>query len=689
MELSKAYNPKNVEERIYKLWLKSGFFNPDNLPGKRTKPYSIVLPPPNVTGQLHMGHALNATMQDIIIRRKRMQGYLTLWLPGTDHAGIATQNVVEKKLKKEGKTRFDVGKEGLIEEIWEWKEKYGSIILNQFKRIGSSCDWSRTRFTMDDDYRKSVKQAFLKYQKAGLIYKGERVINWCTRCQSSLSDVELEHKEEETKLYYLKYKLVNGGYISTATTRPETMLGDMALAVNPADKRYKKLIGESAILPITNIEIPIVKDLLVDPKFGTGVVKVTPAHDITDYQISLNSNLKMKKVIDEDRKMTGNIPKRFIGLSVKKAREKIIKELEKQNLIEKIEKHVHRVPYCSRCKTRIESIPSKQWFVNQTKLASLAKKEVKEGRIKFTPKRFEKPFFAWIDNIRDWCISRQIWWGHKIPIKGEEDVLDTWFSSALWPFATLGWPKKTKDLKKFYPTAVLSTAKDIINFWVLRMIFSGIFFMEKAPFSTVFIHPMILATDGTKMSKSVGNVINPIDLIEKYGADATRLSLCWGVTGNQDMRFSEDNVIMGQKFCNKIWNATRFILMQAEKESIETKKISLNIKRKNEKIIKQLEVIIKSTDKNIDNFEFGKTIRDLYDFFWHTFCDKYIEKAKKQIQTATTKKEKEKIIQTLLYVLINSLKILHPFIPFITEEIYQTLPIKNKQKSLMIEKWPK
>ena len=687
--LDKKYNSNNVEGKIYDLWMKSGFFNPDNLPGKRTKPYSIVLPPPNVTGQLHMGHALNATMQDIIIRRKRMQGYLTLWLPGTDHAGIATQNVVEKKLKKEGKTRFDVGKEGLIEEIWEWKKKYGSIILNQFKRIGSSCDWSRTKFTMDDNYKTAVKQAFLNYQKKGLIYQGERVVNWCPRCQTSLSDMELAYKEEKIKLYHIKYPLKQGGFITVATTRPETMLGDKAIAVNPKDKRFKKLIGQKAILPIINEDIPIIKDLLVDLKFGTGALKVTPAHDMTDYEISLKHDLKLKQVIDENIKMTGDIPKKFLGLSIKEAREIVIKDLEKLKLIKKIEPYIHRTPYCDRCKTKTENLPSKQWFVKMKDLAQTAREQVKKGKIKFVPKRFEKPFFAWIDNIRDWCISRQIWWGHKIPIQEEVDVLDTWFSSALWPFATLGWPKQTKDLKKFYPTAVLSTAKDIINLWVLRMIFSGIFFMKKAPFSTVFIHPMVLATDGTKMSKSVGNVINPIDLIEKYGADATRLSLSWGVTGNQDMRFSEDNVIMGQKFCNKIWNATRFILMQAERESIEIKKIDFNVKDKNKKIIKQLKKIIESTDKNIDNFEFGKTIRALCDFFWHTFCDKYIEEAKDQIQKAKTKKEKERIIQTLLYVLVNSLKLLHPFIPFVTEEIYQNIEFKNKKQCLMIEDWPK
>ena len=837
MELSKAYNPKNVEERIYKLWLKSGFFNPDNLPGKRKKTYTLVLPPPNVTGSLHMGHALNATVQDILIRQKRMQGYSALWLPGTDHAGIATQNVVEKELKKQGKTRFDLGKEKLIKRIWQWKEKYGDIILNQFKRLGSSCDWSRARFTMDKDYAKAVKTTFLHYYKKNWIYKGKRVVNWCSRCQTSLSDLELDYKEEKGKLYYIRYPLSEKRkFIVVATTRPETMLGDTAIAVNPKDKRYKKLVGEKAILPIVNQEIPIVKDFLVDPKFGTGAVKITPAHDSTDYQISLNHNLKMNQVIDENTKMMGNIPERFLGLSTLEARKLIIKELKKQGLVKEIKPYTHRVPYCYRCKTKIENIPSEQWFLKMDKLADIARKQVKQGKIKFVPKRFEKIYFDWLENIRDWCISRQIWWGHQIPIwycentekkiknttlkmgfagdvvpqvfdnktrtyrlrnhvlkvkdkvafensvtdeifgtaiitevqkttvgkidlkdkkhwktynkledlitafqrhhpkkeintdtlvwiytykfrrvcppimddkyafkkcpvcngeklRQETDVLDTWFSSALWPFATLGWPKKTKDLKRFYPTNVLSTARHIINFWVLRMIFSGMEFMKKPPFTTIYIHPTVLAEDGTKMSKSIGNVIDPIDLIDKYGADATRFGIIWGVTKGQDMRFVDDNIIMGKKFCNKIWNATRFVLMQTQSEKNKAQNYSLKPKIQNltladKKILKALDKTIKTVNKNFDNFEFGKTTHLLYDFFWHDFCDKYLEISKSQIVNSKSEKERKNTIKTLLYVLITSLKLLHPFIPFITEEIYQILPIKNKQKSLMIETWP-
>ncbi len=695
MELSKTYNPKNVEDRIYKLWLKSGFFNPDNLPGKRKKTYTIVLPPPNITGSLHMGHALNATVQDILIRQKRMQGYSTLWLPGTDHAGIATQNVVEKQLKKEGKTRFDLGKEKLIKRIWKWKEKYGDIILNQFKRLGSSCDWSRTRFTMDKDYAKAVKTTFLHYYKKNWIYKGKRVVNWCSRCQTSLSDLELDYKEEKGKLYYISYPLTEKRkVIVVATTRPETMLGDMAIAVNPKDKRYKKLVGQKAILPIINQEIPIIKDFLVDPKFGTGAVKITPAHDSTDYQISLNHNLKMNQVIDENTKMMGNIPKRFLRLSTLEARKLIIKELKEQGLVKEIKPYTHRVPYCYRCKTKIENIPSEQWFLKMEQLAKTAKAQVKKGRIKFYPKRFEKIYFDWLENIRDWCISRQIWWGHKIPLKDQNDVLDTWFSSALWPFATLGWPQKSNDLEKFYPTSVLSTARDIINLWVLRMIFSGMEFMKKPPFTTIYIHPTVLAEDGTKMSKSTGNVIDPIDLIDEYGADATRFGIIWGVTGGQDMRFVKDNIVMGKKFCNKIWNATRFVLIQVQTASRKPQNYSLKLKTKSlassdKKILKALDKTIKVVNKNLNNFEFGKVTHILYDFFWHDFCDKYIESAKLKVQNAKNKKEKEQAIRVLLYVLVTSLKLLHPFIPFITEEIYQTLPIKNKQKCLMVETWPK
>ena len=701
MELPKTYDPKKVEDKTYKLWLKSGFFNPDNLPGKRKKCFTIMLPPPNVTGRLHMGHALNATTNDILIRWKRLKGYKTLWLPGTDHAGIATQVRVEKELKKEGKNRFDIGKKEFIKRVWQWKEEYGNIILEQLKKLGASLDWSRTRFTMDKKYSEAVKKAFLNYYKKGLIYKKERPINWCSQCKTSLSDMELEYKEEKGKLWYIKYRVKQQAtsnkqqrFIIVATTRPETMLGDTAVAVSPKDRRYKKLIGKYAILPLVNKEIPIIKDRLVDPKFGTGAVKVTPAHDMKDYEISLSHKLEIVKVIDEKGKITKKAPLNYQKLSVLEAREKIVKDLEKLGLIEKIEGISHQVPHCYRCNTIIEILPSWQWFLKMEKLAKIAGKEIKSGKVKFHPKRFEKIMFDWILNIKDWCISRQLWWGHKLPIKGTEDVLDTWFSAALWSFATLGWPKKTKDLKRFYPTDVLSTARGIINLWVLRMIFSGLEFMKKKPFSEVYIHPTVLTKEGKRMSKSLGTGIDPMILIEKYGADATRFGMAWQVMAGQDMRFNEDSIVMGKKFCNKIWNATRYVFFQVKGEKSKTKIYNLNLKVKpltsaDKRILKALKRTIKSINGCLDKFKFGKAARELYNFFWHDFCDKYIEQSKSQLQKAKTKKERDNTERILLYVLLSSLKLLHPFIPFITEEIYQSLPIKKTKKYLIVESWPK
>jgi len=677
MELEKAYEPKEVEDKIYKLWLKSGFFNPDNLPGKRKNSYTICLPPPNVTGELHMGHALNTVAQDILIRQKRMQGYKTLWLPGTDHAGIATQNVVEKKLKKENKTRFDLGREKFIEEVWRWKEKYGDIILGQLKKIGVSCDWSRTRFTMDKDYAKAVETAFLYYHKKGWIYQGKRVVNWCPRCATSLSDLELEYKEEKSHLWYIRYPIKQKNYVVVATTRPETMLGDTAVAVNPNDKRYKKLIGQKVILPLVNKEIPIVADRLVDPKFGTGAVKVTPAHDLNDQEIGIRHKLETVEAIDEKGSMTKNVPLPYQGLKTLEARQKVIEDLEKLGLLEKTEDYTHQVPKCYRCNTTVELIPSLQWFLKMDKLAELAIKAVKSNKVKFVPKRWEKLYFDWLKNVKDWCISRQLWWGHKIPLKGVNDVLDTWFSSALWPFATLGWPNKTKDLKTFYPGDVLSTDRGIINLWVARMVFSSLEFMKKIPFNKVYIHATVLTREGQRMSKSLGTGIDPINLVEKYGADATRFGIAYQMMGGQDIRFVEDNIVMGRKFCNKIWNASRFVLMQTGKGVSTTKPQEKTIADK--KILKSLNKTIKSISQDLENFEFGKATHTLYDFFWHDFCDKYIEQSKKQ-------KDKE-TQQILLYVLSNSLKLLHPFIPFITEEIYQKLP--SKKNYLLIEQWPK
>ncbi len=717
MELPKIYNPKKVEDRIYKIWEESGFFNPDNNSGEKGN-YCITIPPPNVTGNLHMGHALNSVIHDILIRRKRMQGYRTLWLPGTDHAGIATQNVVEKKLKKDSKTRFDLGREKFIEKVWEWKEKYGHIILNQLKKLGCSCDWSRTRFTMDKDYSRAVREAFVHYHKKGWIYRGKRVVNWCSRCSTSLSNLELEYEEKKGKLWYILYPLKGAEekYIKVATTRPETMLGDTAVAVNPKDKRYKKLVGKKAILPLVKKEIPIVKDILVDPEFGTGAVKVTPAHDFTDYKIGEKHNLEKIQVINKEGKITKNAPQKYQGLNVKEARKEIVRDLEEKNLLEKTEDYETKIPKCYRCGTTIEFIPSWQWFLKMDKLAKKAKKPVKKGKIKFNPSNFKKPYFDWLDNIRDWCISRQIWWGHRLPIfkcenskkekffasveKPKEckickrcsptqskDVLDTWFSSALWPFATLGWPKKTKDLKSFYPTDILITARDIINLWVLRMIFSGMEFMKKIPFSDVIIHATILTRDGRRMSKSLGTGIDPMELIEKYGADSTRFGIAYQIMGGQDIRFVEDNIAMGEKFCNKIWNATRFLLENIKGSNFKNLKEILDFKTltdSDKKIINKLNKNIKEINKDLDEFEFGQAAHKLYDFFWHDFCDNYIEESKEQLKKDEQKENTEKI---LLYTLINSLKLLHPFCPFITEEIYGKLPIKEKEL-LLIERWP-
>jgi valyl-tRNA synthetase len=712
MDFPKTYDPKESEEKIYKLWEKSGFFNPDKLPKEHKKPYTIVVPPPNVTGELHMGHALNATIQDTLIRWKRMKGFKTLWLPGTDHAGIATQNVVEKKLKKEGKTRFDLGRSNFVKEVWKWKEKYGDIILNQFKRMGSSLDWSRTTFTMDQNYAEAVKTAFSNYYKKGWIYKGKRVINWCPRCQTSLSDLEVERKEKETNLWYIKYPIAGEpGSITVATTRPETMLGDTAVAVNPKDKRHKKLIGKKAVLPLVNKEIPIIADRLIDTEFGTGAVKVTPAHSFVDFEIAQKHKLEIIQVINEKGEITESAPLPYQGMKTKEAREKVVEDLEKNNFLEKTEKHVHQTPRCERCGSLVELLPSEQWFLKMDELAKKAKKQVKEGKIKFTPKRWEKVYFNWLDNIRDWCISRQLWWGHKLPVwecqnkkgkyflsekepkkclvcgkcnpKQTTDVLDTWFSSALWPFATLGWPKKTKDLKTFYPTNTLSTDRGIINLWVARMIFSSMEFMKKIPFDKVYIHATVLTKDGRRMSKSLGTGINPMTLIEKYGADATRFGLSYQITELQDMKFSEDNIIMGKKFCNKIWNASRFVLQQIPESKFSVKNLKpKEIKNKsNKKTIKSLEKIINTVDKDIEKFQLGKACHSLYDFFWHNFCDKCIEEAKER-------KEDEETQRVLLYTLLTCLKILHPFIPFLTESIYQNLPLKDKKKCLMVEKWP-
>jgi len=690
INLPKTYNPKEVEDRIYQLWEKTGFFNPDKLPkSKRIKEkFVVTMAPLNITGEAHMGHALENTLLDILIRRERMRGKKVLWVPGTDHAGIATQNVVEKELKKEGLTRFNLGREEFVKRVWQWREKYGNIILDQLKKLGLSCDWSRTRFTMDKKYSLAVEKAFLHYYKKGWIYKGKRVINWCPRCQTSLSDLELEYKEEKGNLWYIRYPLKNQEFITVATTRPETMLGDTAVAVNPRDKRYKNLVGKTVILPLANREIPIIADFLVDPKFGTGAVKVTPAHDLADQEIGLRHNLKFVQVIDETGKITKEAPIPYQGLTVLEARQKVLEDLKRSNLLEKVEPLIHQLPKCYRCHTTVELILSEQWFLKMKELAKMAIKAVKTGEVKFIPKNFEKIYFNWLENIQDWCISRQIWWGHKIPIKGADDVLDTWFSAALWPFVVMGWPERTRDFKEFYPTNLISSDRGIINLWHARMIFSGLEFIKTPPFSKIYIHATVLTKEGKRMSKSLGTGIDPLGLVEKYGADATRIGLIWQATGTQDIHFDEGAFLAGQKFCNKIWNATRFVLQNkpsrinagSQRGFARIKKLTLA----DRKILKNLKMMIETVNKDLENFRFGQAIHKIYHFFWHDFCDIYIEKSKKQLR------EKNYTLQTanlLLYVLSNSLKILHPFMPFITEEIYQKMPSKNKKRSIMIEEW--
>ena len=718
--ISGAYDPATTESRIYKLWEKSGFFNPDKLPARHKKPYTIMLPPPNITGSLHMGHALNTLVQDALIRWRRMQGRKTLWLPGTDHAGIATQNVVEKALKKEGGNRRDLGREEFEKRVWQWREQYGDIILDQLKRLGASADWSRTRFTMDKKYVEAVEEVFIHYYKKGLIYRAYRVINWCPRCATSISDLELEYEEEKGTLWYIRYPLKDGdGHITVATTRPETMLGDAAVAVNPKDPRYKKLVGKTVVLPIMNREIPIIADRDVDPKFGTGAVKVTPLHGTLDWTIAKRHNLEEYLVIDERGRMTKAAGKLCEGEKSGDCRNLLTEELKKQDLLEKEEEIVHQVPHCYRCNSVVEPLPKMQWFLAMADLAKKALTPVKKKEVRFVPPRWAKPYTARLEQERDWNISRQLWWGHKLPVWYHEpkcvpkpgkktdftkcedvqvarkepicqhcdakyirsdEVLDTWFSSALWPFATLGWPKKTKDLKTFFPTQTLSTGHDIISIWVARMVFSSQEFMGKNPYEEVIIHATVLAKDGRRMSKSLGTGVDPLKLIDQYGADATRFGLAYQSMGNQDMKFAEEHIVMGKKFCNKLWNATRFVLMQNPPTLPSPTKSSAIAKYAktpaDKKIVAELLRTQKKVEKHFEAYEFGHAAHLLYDFFWHDFADVYIEKSKKQMNAPV-----------LLLVHLQTLKLLHPLIPFITEELYGHLPVKNA-KSLMIESWP-
>lgn len=723
--MEKVYQPKKYEEKIYQLWQESGFFNPDKLP-KRKKTFTVVIPPPNVTGSLHMGHALNNTIQDILIRFYRMNNYRTLWVPGIDHAGIATQNVVEKELKKEGLTRHQLGREKFLERVWQWVEKYSHLIIEQLKKLGCSCDWSRQRFTLDKNYTKAVYTAFLHYYKKGLIYRGPRIVNWCPRCETAISDIEVKYEERKSKLWYIKYplKISNAqcsttkkiqDFIIVATTRPETMLADTAVAVNPKDERYKNLIGEKVILPIVNREIPIISHPLVDPNFGTGVVKITPAHDVTDWQIGKEKKLAVINVIGPDGKMTKEAGK-FANLTTNEAREKILEELKNLNLLEKEEEYTHNLALCDRCSTPIEPQISIQWFLKMKNLAKPAVEVVKKGKIKIIPERYKKIYLNWLAKVEDWCISRQLWWGHPLPVffcqknqketknfvvaikkpkkcpfcgqcemKQSDEVLDTWFSSALWPFAVFNWPKKTKDLKRYFPTNFLSTAQEILYLWVARMIFSSLEFTKKIPFKEVYIHPTVLAITGQRMSKSLGTGVDPLEIGEKYGFDAVRMGLIYQTSRDQQaFKFDERAILASRNFINKLWNISRFIKMSIDKTPNKFKILTLADKW----ILSRLNTIIESTTKKIKNYQFGEAIRELYDFVWHEFADWYLEIAKFQILNPKTKNSTALILYNSL---LNILKLLHPFIPFVSEAIYQQIANDQQQKTklLMIENWPK
>jgi len=659
-----AYEPEKIEKEIYNLWEKGKFFQPK----KGKKPYVVTIPPPNITGALHMGHALNNTIQDILVRYHRMNQEPTLWVPGTDHAGIATQNKVEKELKEQGKTRHDIGREKFVELTHKWKEKHIDIIIDQLKKLGCSCDWSRTRFTLDKGYAKAVETAFNQYHKKGYIYQGPRIVNWCPRCSTAISDIEIKYKPEKTKLWYIKYPLKDSKkFITVATTRPETMLGDTAVVVNPKDERYKDLIGKKVILPLINRKIPIISHRLVEKDFGTGALKLTPAHSVIDNKIGKENKLEIINVIGEDGKITEN-GKQYAGLTIKETRNKILEDLQKLNLLEKQEDYEHSLSLCDRCNTPIEPLISKQWFVKMDKLVKPAIQAVKKDKIKFYPKRYKKIYLDWMENIDDWCISRQLWWGHKIPIKGETDVLDTWFSSALWPFAVLGWPEKTQDMKDFYPTTLLSTAQDIIYLWVARMIFSSLEFLKTIPFTDVYIHSTVLNIEGKRMSKSLETGIDPLELIEKYGADATRFGLMY-ITSleQQQIRFSENTAKTSRNFANKLFNINRFIKEFLDKP--ETKKPKTLADKW---IISKLNTLIKNTTNNIKEYKLGEASREIYDFVWHDYADWYVEISKQQDKSLN-----KEIFETIL-------KLLHPFMPFITEHLYN-----DKKNPLIISNWPK
>ena len=714
-ELAKTYDPKGIEDRIYDKWLAKKYFHAEVDHSKT--PFTIVIPPPNITGQLHMGHALDNTMQDILIRYKRMQGYNALWQPGTDHASIATEVKIIEKLKEEGISKEDLGREGFLKRAWEWKAEYGGRIIEQLKKLGSSCDWDRERFTMDEGCNKAVTEVFCKMHEKGWIYKGSRIINWCPVCNTSISDAEVEYEEQAGHFWHIKYPLIeDDGTVSTtrflefATTRPETMLGDTAVAVHPDDERYKDIVGKKLMLPIINREIPIIADAYVDREFGTGVVKITPAHDPNDFEVGKRHNLPEINILNDDATINENGGK-FCGMDRYAAREAIVKELDEMGLLVRIEDYTHNVGTHDRCKTTIEPMIKKQWFVRMDELIKPAVKAVKDGDIQLIPKRMEKTYFNWTDNIRDWCISRQLWWGHRIPayycddcgetvvakqipekcpkcggthFTQDPDTLDTWFSSALWPFSTLGWPEQTEDLKYFYPTDVLVTGYDIIFFWVIRMIFSGYEQMGERPFKTVLFHGLVRDSKGRKMSKSLGNGIDPLEIIDQYGADALRLTLITGNAPGNDMRFYYERVEASRNFANKIWNASRFIMMNMPEEGLQ---VTAPVLQPVDKwILSKLNALIKDATENMDHFELGIAVQKVYDFIWDEFCDWYIEMVKPRLYNTDDQESKNAALWTLKTVLLNALKLLHPYMPFITEEIFCTL--QSEEESIMISSWP-
>ena len=714
-ELAKTYDPKGIEDRIYDKWLAKKYFHAEVDHSKT--PFTIVIPPPNITGQLHMGHALDNTMQDILIRYKRMQGYNALWQPGTDHASIATEVKIIEKLKEEGISKEDLGREGFLKRAWEWKAEYGGRIIEQLKKLGSSCDWDRERFTMDEGCNKAVTEVFCKMHEKGWIYKGSRIINWCPVCNTSISDAEVEYEEQAGHFWHIKYPLIeDDGTVSTtrflefATTRPETMLGDTAVAFHPEDDRYKDIVGKKLMLPIINREIPIIADAYVDREFGTGVVKITPAHDPNDFEVGKRHNLPEINILNDDATINENGGK-FCGMDRYAAREAIVKELDEMGLLVRIEDYTHNVGTHDRCKTTIEPMIKKQWFVRMDELIKPAVKAVKDGDIQLIPKRMEKTYFNWTDNIRDWCISRQLWWGHRIPayycddcgetvvakqmpekcpkcggthFTQDPDTLDTWFSSALWPFSTLGWPEQTEDLKYFYPTDVLVTGYDIIFFWVIRMIFSGYEQMGERPFKTVLFHGLVRDSQGRKMSKSLGNGIDPLEIIDQYGADALRLTLITGNAPGNDMRFYYERVEASRNFANKIWNASRFIMMNMPEEGLQVTDPVLQPVDK--WILSKLNALIKDATENMDHFELGIAVQKVYDFIWDEFCDWYIEMVKPRLYNTDDQESKNAALWTLKTVLLNALKLLHPYMPFITEEIFCTL--QSEEESIMISSWP-